>query len=292
MSQSYDSLSTSALARELGLPLQQLFSTLRDYGWIRKIEDGWALTGKGEFEGGRYINSKRYGRYIVWPKTLLEHPLLQALEHVQMLSSAALGRHFGVTPRQINRLLVALGLMRSSRQGWSATPLGHHCGAQLVHSQDSGMNHLIWPEALVENPALERLVAACKPPESVDTTVAEDDLFSAVVTEYRGLDGHCYHSAGRWQVAQWLYLAGLRYAVCHPLPVEESSEADFYLPDFSVFIELWGGEDHPDALAARLTRQDLYHRHQLEVVDIHADELPQLDDVLSRRLQDLGVDFY
>ncbi|MEE2653555.1 MAG: hypothetical protein VYE54_12590, partial [Pseudomonadota bacterium] len=77
---SQDGLSTSALARQLELPVQQLFATLKDYGWIRKIDDGWALTAKGEFEGGRYVNSKRYGRYIVWPPAIIEHRLFQAME--------------------------------------------------------------------------------------------------------------------------------------------------------------------------------------------------------------------
>ena len=63
-------LSTSALAKLLDIPLQQLFGTLRDCGWIRKVDDGWVLTAKGEFEGGEYIHSRRYGRYIVWPDAI------------------------------------------------------------------------------------------------------------------------------------------------------------------------------------------------------------------------------
>jgi hypothetical protein len=85
-------LSTSALAKTLDIPLQQLFGTLRDCGWIRKVEDGWVLTAKGEFEGGEYIHSKRYGRYIVWPETLLEHQLLRGIESNRLLNSAQIAR--------------------------------------------------------------------------------------------------------------------------------------------------------------------------------------------------------
>ena len=74
-----DKVSTSALAKLGEIPVQQLFSVLKDYTWIRKTDDGWALTAKGEFEGGSYVNSKRYGRYIVWPTSLLDHPLFQAI---------------------------------------------------------------------------------------------------------------------------------------------------------------------------------------------------------------------
>lgn len=305
MSQAYDNLSTSALARELGLPLQQLFSTLHDYGWINKLEEGWALTGKGEFEGGRYVNSKRYGRYIVWPKTLLEHPLLQALEYVQMLSSSALARQFQLSPRQLNRILVAMGVMRRCAQGWQASELGHRLGAQAVHSQDSGISHLLWPESFAEHPALQRLVEASRtlgqavPEKQPPSTSSEagDDLFASLTVEekpqsYLGLDGQRYADYAHWQLAQWLYLAGLRFARQAALPVEEELLADLYLPDWRIYIECWGGEESPTALSQRLKRQEYYAELGLAVVDLHSEELPQLDDILGRRLSDLGADFY
>ena len=55
-------LSTTALAKKLHIPAQQLFATLKDYGWIQRVGETWVLTPKGEFEGGRYQNSRRYGR--------------------------------------------------------------------------------------------------------------------------------------------------------------------------------------------------------------------------------------
>ena len=69
-------LSTTALAKKLNIPVQQLFATLKDYGWIQRASDTWALTSKGEFEGGSYQQSRRFGRYIVWPERLDHHPLL------------------------------------------------------------------------------------------------------------------------------------------------------------------------------------------------------------------------
>ena len=61
-----DKLSTTALARKLDLPVQQLFAVLKDYGWIQRSSASWVLTPKGEFEGGTYHSSRRYGSYIVW----------------------------------------------------------------------------------------------------------------------------------------------------------------------------------------------------------------------------------
>lgn len=44
-------LSTTALARKLDIPAQQLFGILKDYGRIQRTQDSWALTPKGEYEG-------------------------------------------------------------------------------------------------------------------------------------------------------------------------------------------------------------------------------------------------
>ena len=70
MTETSGPLSTSALARKLEIPAQQLFATLKDYGWIQRQGEGWLLTPKGEFEGGQYRQSKRFGRYVVWPESL------------------------------------------------------------------------------------------------------------------------------------------------------------------------------------------------------------------------------
>lgn len=42
-----DRLSTTALARKLNIPAQQLFATLKDYGWINRAGESWVLTPKG-----------------------------------------------------------------------------------------------------------------------------------------------------------------------------------------------------------------------------------------------------
>ncbi len=50
MSQEDGKLSTTALAKKLDIPTQQLFATLKDYGWIQRQGEQWLLTNKGEFE--------------------------------------------------------------------------------------------------------------------------------------------------------------------------------------------------------------------------------------------------
>ena len=54
-------MSTTALAKHFDIPSQSLFNFLTEKSWIEKIDKNWRLTGKGEFEGGEYIQSQKFG---------------------------------------------------------------------------------------------------------------------------------------------------------------------------------------------------------------------------------------
>ncbi|CAA0089452.1 Uncharacterised protein [Zhongshania aliphaticivorans] len=282
-----DKLSTSALAKQGEIPVQQLFGVLKDYGWIRKIDDGWVLTSKGEFEGGSYQTSKRYGRYIVWPQNLLEHQLFKAMESNKLLSAAALGRADGLTGRQLNRIFVELGWLRPSSRGWELTAAGIARGGQLFENQQSSLSYALWPEDIRANEAFSRLCKAC-----VLTPPKDDDLFAQTKTDWLALDGTTCRSREHCLIAQWLYLAGLRYSIHHPLPVSELQCSDFYLPDSSVCLEFWGANEHSDQISARMRRAELCKELKFPVLDIHPEDILTLDDYLSRHLQQLGVEFY
>lgn len=279
-------LSTSALAKTLQLPLQQLFATLRDYGWIRKVDDGWVLTAKGEFEGGEYVHSRRYGRYIVWPPALLQHPLLVAMESNRLFDAVQLGRKYGLHAREVRRLLGELGLLKRDFNGWSLTPRGEALGAVLVE-EESGEGDIHWPESILENTVVvaqleygQRLYA--------DGTDNEGDLF-ADVTELESLDGHCFHSRGEWLICQWLYLAGIAHACHRRLPLPGDQRADFWLPEAQLYIEYSGDERDAGAITAALGRIELYRREQWPFIEVRAEQLPQLDDYLTRQLRRRGV---
>lgn len=273
---SQDGLSTSALARQLELPVQQLFATLKDYGWIRKIDDGWALTAKGEFEGGRYVNSKRYGRYIVWPPAIIEHRLFQAMESQRLLSAAELGKPLGISARQTNRLLCALGYIVSGRRGWEASGSGQALGGQTCDSPQSGQSYVMWPEDMLAHPPLRELHRRSQ---------RGDDLLS----ECRSADGRQCSSDAHRQVANWLYFAGLRYASAQPLAAPTAGDIDFFLPEYQLCLEVWGGAEHPDVLSARMARAEICAQRVMTVIDIHPEDLDALDEYLSRRLIEAGV---
>ncbi len=283
-------LSTSALAKLLDIPLQQLFATLRDCGWIRKVEDGWVLTAKGEFEGGEYVHSRRYGRYIVWPDAIVEHQLLRGIESNRLLSAAKLARKYQITAREARRVLGEIGLLQRDFSGWSLTRAGKQLGGVVIES-DAGESEISWPESLLENSLvaaqfeyLQRLYA--------DADDHDGDLLAAI-TELRALDGHSFHSRSEWLVCHWLYYAGIAHACQRRLPLtaEHGAEqyADFWLPQAQVYIEVSGDEKDAAAIAANLQRLDLYRRQQWQFVEVRGEHLPHLDEYLTRALRELGV---
>ncbi|MEM6604237.1 MAG: hypothetical protein AAF671_00655 [Pseudomonadota bacterium] len=151
------SLSTTALAKRLRLPIEQLFGTLRDYGWIERENEKWTLTGKGSLHGGAYRDSERFGRYIVWPEDLTDHPLLVAIESDQRLSPVGLSRHFNhLSARQVNRHFAEIGLLRMTTAGLELTSLGAHFGGRQERDTDSDLLTVSWPQVLIENPVIRR----------------------------------------------------------------------------------------------------------------------------------------
>ena len=280
-------ISTSAMAKLMEVPTQQLFTTLKDYGWIKKIDDGWALSSKGEFEGGEYVTSKQYGRYIVWPEKLTEHPLLQALEDNLHLSATVLGRSVGISAREVNRLIAELGWIKHSFQGWELTALGESHGGIQLDNEISGSFYVVWPQAITADPVLSRQLALGTQ-IGVGADLAED-LF-ANQDSYKSVDGHTHDNKSLLQICHWLYMAGLAHSCQRQLPTVETLVADFYLPAHQLYIEYW--DDDGKKLASRLRRKEIYQQLELSVIDIERRDLLSLDEVLTREFRKRGIRVY
>lgn len=291
-------LSTSALAKALDIPLQQLFGTLRDCGWIRKVEDGWVLTAKGEFEGGEYIHSKRYGRYIVWPEALLEHQLLRGIESNRLLNSAQLARKFHISAREVRRLLGDIGLLQRTFNGWELTREGERLGGVAIDSANSSNDSgdITWPESLLENDIVtaqfEYLQRVHQAGETQEAAQAEADLFKGI-SEFDARDGHSFLSRNQLLVCDWLYFSGIAHACNYRLPLAQTNSqenrADFWLPAAHVYIEVGGDEKAAADIASAMARIELYRKHQWKFVEVRAEHFEHLDDYLTRALRELGV---
>jgi hypothetical protein len=288
-----DKISTTALARKLSIPTQQLFATLRDYGWIQRHEDNWLLTGKGEFEGGDYVESRRYGRYIVWPQGLENHQLLTAIESNQRISASGMRRYFPkLHPRQLNRALAELGLQAHSVLGWELTEQGRKLGGLQEESDNSGAFYVTWPHEIIDHPVIHRelMEQSDSGEAAIIGAQPEDDLFSNPVgVELVGIDGHALETLLELQVCNWLYLAQLAHAHQRALPVEEALYADFYLPAARVYVECWQEEEPAERLSLKLKKQDVYRDMGLRVVEIKERDGDRLDEVLGRPLIEFGI---
>jgi hypothetical protein len=295
MSQDDGKLSTTALAKKLDIPVQQLFATLKDYGWIERTGESWTLTPKGEFEGGNYQHSRRFGRYIVWPQALNHHPLLAAIESNQRINAASMRRYYQrLHARQINRALAELGLQNHSILGWELTALGRSLGGKQEESEASGAFYVTWPHEIIDNPVIHRELTRqsdqVQAPVSTDPS-AEPDLFATSVEKINceGVDGHVLQTPLQMSVCNWLYLAQLAHAFQRALPTEELVYADFYVPEGNIYIDCWEADIPARELSGKLHKRELYRQLDLHYMEINAGDAERLDEVLGRGLLSYGI---
>lgn len=288
-------VSTTALAKQLDIPVQQLFATLKDYGWIERHADAWFLTPKGQFEGGDYRDSKRFGRYIVWPPTLEKHQLLSAIESNQRITAGAMRRYYTrLHPRQINRALAELGLQQHSILGWELTAFGKTLGGQQEESENSGAFYVTWPHEIIDHPVIHRELSLQSDQilDQPKVLPGEPDLFGTEegrASTCIGIDGHQLQSVLQMRVCNWLYLAQLSHAYQRALPVEELVQADFYLPMGNIYIDCWEADVPAQQLSTRLRKSELYRQYGLRHIEINSEDVERLDEVLGRGLLGFGI---
>jgi len=320
MSEEVDHLSTSALAKRIKLPIQQLFVTLRDYGWIERQGNAWLLTAKGELHGGAYRDSQRFGRYIVWPETLMDHPLIAAIESNQRITPGGMRRYYPhLNARQINRTLAELGLQRQTARGLELTDLGARFGGRQELHEEHALAIVSWPHELVDDPVihreLNRLVSdgesepSSEPLEPQTDTATQtskepiDDLFAdnqagstasaskpeEISHRRRGLDGHEVETLLQLRVCDWLYEAQLAHARDRRLPIEEDLSADFYVPKVGLYIECWERDVPTAELTRRLRTREVCRELNLPYQEVAAADIERIDELLTERLRELGI---
>lgn len=275
MTAEQDALSTSALAKALHKTTKQMFSELEALGWIERQKDSWQLTAKGEYEGGSYRESSRFGRYIIWPATHLQHPVLAQAED-QHLGVTQIARRNGLETPHLNALFHNLGWIRRARKGWRVTTDGKNLGGVQRFNETSGAPYVVWPASLAEHPRLQDMISLLNAP--------------AEHGGYPCLDGHKVSDRGQQKIDNWLYLSGLAHACHHLLPFDERLYADFYLPESQVYIEYWGEDCSPGLLAEKMRKKTLLTQHQCRLVELQSQDLENLPERLSRLLLNYDVE--
>ncbi len=264
--------STSRLAKLLGVDGKVLFHLLSEQHWMEHVDDKWLLTSQGEYHGGEYQHSDKFGDYIVWPATLVDNPLLQQLDGV-MLTVSKIAQHYQVAASTMNLLLGNLGWIDKDQRGWMLTDLGSKLGGEMRTSKQGFF--VLWPAAIRQNALFIQAI------ETLNATKVG-----------LSLDGHHCESAEQQKICNWLYLHGLVHASQQVLPGQDFLKADFFIPQRKVYIDFWDVNDCQLPLSLRLEKQVYYKNLGLKHIELSQQDMTHMDEVLAQRLLQFGVQLY
>lgn len=264
-------LSTSALAKALGKTTKQMFAELESLGWIERKGDSWRLTSKGEFEGGKYRESQKFGRYIIWPATAVSHNALSNADS-HLLTSTKLAKHFSLTRKQIDQILVELGWVLPARKGWLVTRQGEIEGGHQRENINTAVPYVLWPSGITSNEVLKR---------SIEELTGDDFICC---------DGHQVSSVQEQKIDNWLYFSGLLHAYQRRLPFEEKYLSDFYLPQYHLYIEYWGEGNAPSQLPEKMNKKERIVQAGFKLIELDDQDIEVLDEVLPRKLLKFGIE--
>ena len=295
-------VSTSALAKTMGLSGKDLFSKMQKAGWIERKDDVWALTDKGSGKGGEYTNHPKYGKYIVWPELVGSfdeaEPEKKKEKAASVVSSSVLGKKIELSAQRVNSMLSELGWIKKALKGWNVTSQGKTMGGVQKEDYRTGVPYVCWPEAIIENKAFELSLKEIKGDLShaIGLTTSQNaeivsfrDKFPA---KLRTADGHMVRSKAEMLIDNWLYMAEIVHAYERKLPIEEEMYCDFYIPTGKVYIEYWGYENEPKYLKRKEEKIRLYEKYGFSLIQLNEEDVKNLDDVLPRTLLKFGVQTY
>jgi hypothetical protein len=301
-------ISTSQLAKKHRMAPKELFSLLSNQGLIKRAENMWTLTEKGEEIGGEYKDSPQYGQYIVWPDTLKPNadtspapsaPLPKKTG--KLITSTVIGKHFDLSATKINFILSEIGWIKKGLKGWLLTEQGKKQGGKQAEDGRTGVPYAKWPENLLASKALIETVDHVKgtyseqedkPDQNGGAKQEPVGFREKFEAKHRATDGHFVRSKAEMLVDNWLYMAEIVHAYERKLPVEENVYSDFYIPTGKVYIEYWGYENDEKYLARKKAKQEIYQKYGFNLIELEDKEVQNLDDILPRLLLKFGVQAY
>lgn len=291
-------ISTSKLAKAKGTSTKDMLQDLQSRGLVILEGDAWELTLSGIQSGAEYVNSDRFGKYIVWPSDL---DIADCTSHGrELVSSTQIGKNFGISPTKINHLLSEIGWIKKGIKGWIVTEQGVKQGGTQSEDPRSGVPYVKWPISITDSRILKDSVNHIK---GSDTPEADDvsevnkesdrptfrDKFEA---KHRTADGHFVRSKAEMLIDNWLYMAEIVHAYERKLPIEEDVYCDFYIPTGKVYIEYWGYENDQKYLDRKAVKKEIYQRYGFNLIELNDADVLNIDDVLPRLLLRYGIQSY
>jgi hypothetical protein len=303
-----DYYSRSALATTLDITLKELTQAMLEAGWLRYDQQAgkgkeWTLTSKGDFEGGVYKDSKKFGQYIAWPKSVLTHAVIVELK-LALLNASALAKVFGISAKILNKLFADLGWIGVSKKGWVASDAGIDQGGVQQSSDTTGIPYVVWQRKTIENHTLKQHIDLYKGVGERAVVIASDGMASKETNStqyYRLLSGLLISEAGDLSVANYLYLYGIQYAyqrlvaltgVTTGAGLTQRVVCDFYLPSAGICLFIQRTQITPTQLAEQIELQSLIEKSSLPYIILLESDISALDQSLPKSLLALGLSLY
>jgi len=122
-----------------------------------------------------------------------------------------------------------------------------------------------------------------------NSSIQENNDRSKFHSSYRCDDGHYVKSLSEVLIDNWLYGHNIPHAYEPLVPIKETIWCDFYIKPISLYIEFWGRND-----AAYLKKKGiklaLYKANNLNVLNLESNHVLNLDDILTNKLRQAGLD--
>lgn len=306
-----DYLSTTTLANEIDIPVEELFTKLKDMGWIKRINDRWVLTELGKQKGGQTKTNQKFGEFIVWPENIALNLEIQNNKiKSKLLNATALGKFFKISNQRLNLILSELGWIEKAYighdvNGWKVTKLGQSLGGKQFEHETSGGWYVLWPENILKNKSLNevfkdqysdnehsKLASSNLIIEKPNPQISSDyrEKFEA---KHRTLDGHYVRSRAEVIIDNILYQYGLVHAYERKIFIgDEEVLSDFYLPDGKVYIEFWGLENDDKYLERKKKKIEFYKKNEIPLIELNDNDILNLDDHLPKKLKLYGIKVY
>lgn len=285
-------ISTTALSKKLNISSKEMFAHLLQKGFIEKKGDVWSLTNQGVDAGGKFITSKRFGKYITWPEDFQLN-----ITEEKLITATAIGKQFSLSANKINYILSELGWAQKAIKGWRVTLQGEKIGGLQDEDKKSGIPYIRWPESIINSKILTSTIQDIQgtkstEPEAKKKVAGQNDFREKFEAKHRATDGHFVRSKAEMLIDNWLYMAEIVHAYERKLPIEEDVYSDFYIPTGKVYIEFWGYENNKKYLARKKAKQGIYKKYGFNLIELTDEEVFNLDDILPRLLLKYDVQAY
>ncbi|WP_298441661.1 hypothetical protein [uncultured Ferrimonas sp.] len=273
-------ISTSALAKQLNITSKSLFSRFERAGYLMRCDNQWVLTALGISAGGETTLHEKYGRYVVWPETLL------LADPAELISARDLAESVEISEYELRQLLLQLGWLEQGAGGLVLTPEGRRTGAGQRLFASGPVSY--WPQELIKHKAFKRVLNTylALDAEANSTHKSVKAFQHRFNSRFRTMSGHWVAQLSHLRLANWLYLHEINFAFEQPWPESPELVSDFFIPSLALYIEVLASENEEQQ--QRLAQFQQHQHHYLVLTEA---EIRSGSSQLMPKMRAMGLSF-